>query len=88
VSTSPNSKSPKAKYIPELALMATSLVPLRVLNLQGNASVVAYIRKQGGPKRELFLLDHRGVHQGMFPGTHAPDVGMDSGIGDARGRMV
>ena len=40
----------------DLAKDSTTLVPLRVLILQDNASVVAYIRKQGGPKKALSLL--------------------------------
>jgi len=40
----------------EFAQATTALTPLRVLILQDDASVVAYIRKQGGPKKALSLF--------------------------------
>jgi len=40
----------------EFAKTSSALTPLRVLILQDNASVVAYIRKQGGPKKALSVL--------------------------------
>ena len=40
----------------EFAKTSSALTPLRVLILQDNASVVAYIRKQGGPKKALSIL--------------------------------